>query len=274
MSSDSFEVIRIESLDEFKDIVDSKAYRKWIYRGQSDHSWLLESSFLRSIGDASKVRKAAGEFSTVRKPRNYEEVMIERFKSGAHLFLDHLPKNHDVLSWLAVMQHHGAPTRLLDFSFSPYIALYFALESGCEDAAIYCVDHASMKRVDDQMFGENRSEMYEKVMYGEDHNHDMCLFAFEPEFANQRLLAQQGLFVIPNHLAHSHEVILREYNMSKRSVHKLVIPKELRFEGLRMLHQMNITSSTIYPGLDGFCKNLHKLPVFPYRYQTRVGKES
>ncbi|MDK9763256.1 FRG domain-containing protein [Vibrio sp. D420a] len=274
MSSPKIKEINVDTWDEFKSHVEGKHYRKWIYRGQSDSSWSLESSLYRSINDAKATRRLGGKASKSMNERRHEEIMLERFKSCAHLYLSHLPKNHDDLSWLSLMQHHGAPTRLLDFSFSPYIALYFALESGSEDAAIYCLNHHSLKVIDDQHFGESRKDIYSQLMHGEENSSEICLFAFEPEFSNQRLIAQQGLFVATNYVTYSHEEALREYNMGDRDAYKLIIGSQLRYEGLRMLHQMNITSGTIYPGLDGFCKSLHKLPVFDSRHQRRVGDET
>ncbi|ELA9392527.1 FRG domain-containing protein [Vibrio parahaemolyticus] len=274
MSSKEIKEIHINTWNEFRTHVDGKHYRKWIYRGQSDSSWQLESSLYRSINDTKVTRNLGGKPSKSMNERRHEEIMLERFKSCAHLYLSHLPKNHDDLSWLSLMQHHGAPTRLLDFSFSPYIALYFALESGSSDAAIYCLNHNSLKLIDDQHFGEGRKEVYSQLMHGEENLDEVFLFAFEPEFSNQRLIAQQGLFVATNYVTFSHEDALTEYEMGDRDAYKLIISDKLRYEGLRMLHQMNITSGTIYPGLDGFCKSLHKLPVFDSRHQVRVGNET
>ncbi len=273
MRSRRIREIRIESWDEFRTKIQRKHYRKWIYRGQSNAEWELQSSLYRSISQAKSVRDMADMPVSSINHRVNEENMLERFKSCAHLHLSHLPRSRDALSWLALMQHHGAPTRLLDFSFSPYIALYFALESGNDDSAIYMLNHDAIKRVDDKHFGDTRKEVYKRVMYGEDYDDEICLFAFEPEFANQRLIAQQGLFVATNHVDYSHETALEEYNLRAIDACKIIIPKELRYEGIRMLHQMNISSATIYPGLDGFCRSLYQLPVFDSRLQRRVGNE-
>jgi hypothetical protein len=65
--------------------------------------------------------------------------MLEQFKSNAHLYLTTLPRTFKNLEWLSLMQHYGTPTRMLDFTFSPYVAAYFAFECGHNDCCIYAL---------------------------------------------------------------------------------------------------------------------------------------
>lgn len=261
----------IRSWAKFDELVKSKHYRKWIFRGQTNAEWELESSLARAFKDAQTIHKSGKGDEKNLNRREHEKVMIDRFKCNAHLFLNHLPAPGDDLSWLSIMQHHGAPTRLLDFTFSPYIALYFALENGTGDAAVYVLNHHALKDEDDEYFGERLLEIHSNVLDGEEKSEDMCLFAFEPIFSNHRLLSQQGLFVATNTLKHNHEKILTEYKVTDGDFTKLIIPARLRLSGLRMLNQMNITAANIYPGLDGFCKSMTRQPVFGLQWQKRVG---
>ena len=70
------------------------------------------------------------------------DSIIRRFKRQYHLYSSASPDFDDHVEWLAIMQHHGAPTRLLDITYSPYVALYFALEGyvAGEEAAVWCID--------------------------------------------------------------------------------------------------------------------------------------
>jgi len=253
--------------------VGRKHFRKWIFRGQSDSAWPLESSLHRAFEEAQAIHKLkSGREKTLNRVE-HEKVMIDRFKCNAHLYLDHLPQPEDLLSWLSLMQHHGAPTRLLDFSFSPFVALFFALESGEDDAALYCINHDAIRSDDDEYFGKNRLEVYSRILEPLSVQDDSCLFAFEPTFSNQRLLSQQGLFVATNTLEISHGKILRDYEVQKDDVIKIIIPAKQRCEGLRKLNKMNINSCNIYPGLDGFCRSMRRQPVFGLEWQKRVGNE-
>lgn len=228
-------IVTICDWSEFDAAVGRKHYRKWIYRGQSDFDWELESSLNRSFNEAQYIHESGKSRSKTLNRLEHERVMIDKFKCHAHLYLSHLPKETDTLSWLSLMQHHGAPTRLLDFTFSPYIALFFALETGKGDMAVYCINHHSMKNDDDEYFGKNRLEVYSRILEGEQHSDDLCLFAFEPTFSNQRLLSQQGLFVATNTLVCTHGQILNDYKVEDGDVLKFRIPSSLRYSGLKNL---------------------------------------
>ncbi|MFP9135536.1 FRG domain-containing protein [Shewanella algae] len=243
-----------------------------MFRGQSNFDWKLESSLARAFDEAQQIHLATDGRKKRLNMIEHEKVMIDRFMCNAHLYLQHLPSKRDKLSWLSLMQHHGAPTRLLDFTFSAYISLYFALEFGEGDAAVYCINHHLLKKEDDEYFGTDRELIHSRILDGQEMGDEMCLYAFEPDFSNQRLLSQQGLFVATNTLEHTHEKILKEYSESDDGLIKIRIPARLRYSGIRRLNQMNINAANIYPGLDGFCKSMRRQPTFGLEWQKRVGK--
>ncbi len=260
----------LKSWEEFDRIVKKRNYRQWIYRGHQDSSWELKSSLHRAFKDAIDIIKNGDRTKTLVRSK-HENVMVDRFKSNAHLFLSHLPPVEDKLSWLTLMQHYGAPTRLLDFSFSPYIAAFFALEASTDDAAIYCVNHNVFRRVDKGLFGRELEGVYNEILSPEEQDRAAVLYAFEPRFSNQRLMAQQGVFLTPNTLKWSHEEILNDYDLGSTDIYRWIIPKKLRYEGVRLLRQKNIVSSVMYPGIEGFCKSFQHQPILDARLQQIVG---
>lgn len=271
------QTITLKSWLDFDKKISRKNYRKWIYRGQSDASWELESSLHRAFQEAQSIHELGRGKPKELNRYEHEKVMIDRFKCNAHLYLNHLPKEDDNLSWLSLMQHYGAPTRLLDFTFSPYVALFFALEFGNGDAVVYCINHQAIKNDDDEYFGKDRLEAYKSILKFKENttishtSYDPFLFAFEPTFSNQRLLSQQGILVATNVLSKTHEKILNYYEIQDENILKLIIPSKLRYSGLRKLNQMNISSANIYPGLEGFCKSMRRQPVFGLEWQRRIG---
>jgi hypothetical protein len=111
------EKVRAFSMPEVRCAFDRLQATHWVFRGHADSRWSLSSS----------LERAAPEFRL--DICGAENFLLSRFKSRAHLLMSNFPADDDDLEWLALMQHHGCPTRLLDVTASPYIALYFALEN-------------------------------------------------------------------------------------------------------------------------------------------------
>lgn len=260
----------ITSWSQFDAIVKKSTYRKMVYRGHSDANWKLESSLHRAYQNVQEIIQLGRGTGKRLDPYIHEEIMMDRFKSNAHLFLTHLPQESDDFSWLALMQHYGAPTRLLDFTFSPYIAAFFCLETGNGDAAIYSLQHGSLKVADKELFEQDLAEIYQDIMKTKSDGSDALIYSFEPKFSNQRLMMQQGVFLVPNCLEISHEELLENYSLTDQEIVKYIIPAKLRMTGIKHLHKMNITANIIYPGLEGFCKSMTFQPIFNRNYQKRI----
>jgi hypothetical protein len=66
--------------------------------------------------------------------RTIEARIIREFRRAYHQFSARVPDRESTVEWLSLMQHHGAPTRLLDFTYSVYVAAYFAVEDADSDS--------------------------------------------------------------------------------------------------------------------------------------------
>ncbi len=72
-----------------------------------------------------------------------ETELIRKFQRKAALYLEREPDKDDILEWLAIMRHHGAPTRLQDWGYSFYVAVYFALNAN-EKGIVWALDTSKM----------------------------------------------------------------------------------------------------------------------------------
>ena len=113
-----FSESEVTSLDDLVLMLSRPHLAGQFFRGQSNESWQLLPSLDRLL------LKAIGPDATYEA---FESSTIGLFKRHASTVLSSLPDDDDFLSWLTLMQHFGAPTRLLDWTESPFVALYFAV---------------------------------------------------------------------------------------------------------------------------------------------------
>lgn len=262
----------ISNFDEFFEWLQSDL--PGIFRGHSDASWDLQSSIERY-------------FSTISKESDYwitdEYYSIREFQRKAPLYTNHFPNLDDWISWIAMIQHHGGKTRLIDFTYSRYIAAYFAAIDAVSNFAIWdisdiwirdlatngingdinCLREDGLKLQHDSansflslIFKEHRggNSTFNKIKHG--------IFMLEPTWATQRQSIQQGLFLMPKNI---HNGFLQNLNggLDKTEdtnigchIKKYVISYKLRDFILLTLKKMNLTAESLYGGLDGLARSL------------------
>jgi len=186
-----------------------------------------------------------------------------------------VPDKNDMLEWLSLMRHYGAPTRLLDFTHSPYIACFFALENSDLNAnsAIWAINTEWLVDISFPYIKEkfpNQDNVIKDNLREADFiskNFDIIfmknttpfVLPIEPLRANARLLIQQGLFLCPGAVNKGFEKNLLFDGDQKRmqdNVHKIIIENPIREEALSELDLMNINRATLYPDLQGFATSL------------------
>jgi hypothetical protein len=141
----------------------------------------------------------------------HEKPLLREFQKQAQQYLSHLPGDDEMIDWLALMQHYGAPTRLLDWSRSPYVALYFAVERSVpkKTAAVWAIDcdwalKESATSCDQFESNLSRGELLAKMSRFVNQRlaseGDSCgpygiVFPVDPHYVNERMAAQQGLLL-------------------------------------------------------------------------------
>jgi hypothetical protein len=134
-----------------------------IFRGQKQHDWsLLTSLERRLLEHAGKedervlqiMQGMASDSAIEREIRNVEDALLQRFREQATRFsIPNLPEAWDILGWWEVMQHHRAHARLMDWTTSPFIAAWFAID-GHKDANGNMAVWAYDRSIADLFFGE------------------------------------------------------------------------------------------------------------------------
>ncbi len=256
----------------------------YVFRGQSDSKWQLATSLQRSLSIYQPI---------VPMPENKEHWTLHEFRSKSHLYVSHKPEEDDNIEWLALMQHHGCPTRLLDFTESPYIAAYFAIVESTSDAAIWALNRIQLRdrvhgefkfpySIHDRLKDETNIEHLKlaNTFIGKDawKIKKSFLIPLIPKKLSDRISRQQGLFIFPTNASESFmrnlavaysvesendflklsykDVSEMEFKETKPQVIKLVLPKNVHRDALKDLMQMNITAETLFGGLDGLAKSL------------------
>ena len=218
-------------------------YRMW-FRGQSDYSWGLVPSVQRKDG--------MGE--------HYEQYITTNFMIHTMRLNPSVPQRYDRASWLTLMQHYGLPTRLLDWSESPLVALYFALSSD-EDA-----------KADAAVWVLNPMKLNKKVGYGEyvpPINYDSLSSDLEGAFSNHdndnnesqnriiachgvgsdlRMYVQQSDFTIHSTSEHLDKILMADESCDY--FYKIRIPQQIRKQLLVQLDAMGFHESSIYPDME------------------------
>ena len=209
------------------------------YRGHADKAWELIPSLARQ-----------------ERGLQAEQTLIKRFKQSAASFTVDRPETE--WDWLFLMQHYGAPTRLLDWSESPLVGLYFAVaaeEHSEADACLWCLEPIKLNEL------ANISPTYESDIPCFDIDDVLELYLPDAVIREQtsrlkpaagialrrfaRLTAQLGVFTITHRDQHAIESV-----GSGEHIHKLVIPKERKASILAELEHLRVSKLTLFPELE------------------------
>ena len=176
-----------------------------------------------------------------------ERRMFEEFRRQSIPFLDYEPSTE--WDWLALMQHHGLPTRLLDWTLNPLAALWFAVSKPAEDSSRGVV-WAFVPSRDDIITPTQGSSPFEGGR----------TLVFQPSHVTRRIVAQSGCFTVHKYIHAKKHFIRLELNKNYSSLlTKYVIPASC-FADLRFcLSNFGVNAVSLFPDLDGLSKRLRWL---------------
>lgn len=228
---------KIKSTKDLLDIINDEFKRtKYLYRGQHFDKPLLPK-FARQAKSQS-----------ITNPVNIEERMLDSFKKQS------IPHIHDLRpandwDWLALAQHHGLPTRLLDWSANAFVALWFSIHGRSlqikSDSILWVLkiedsDYAPTDR-DIDVFSIKRT------------------FIFQPSHLTERIVAQAGWFTVHRYKESKAPYVSLETNKTyKNRLRKYLIPNNFTATILLELKAMGITERSLFPGLESLSKDIER----------------
>jgi hypothetical protein len=214
---------KVTSLGAYMDCIQSNFAYGYLYRGLSN---VIDHELVPTVG---RYLADFHKFGKTKRDLLFEESQAFRvFYKEAKGNIDHEPSSY--WEWLAIAQHHGLPTRLLDWSYSAAVALFFAVESnGLNDAVIYVLDRTV------KFLSVNQEKEIDPLGCKD-------LIAYLPRHITPRIRAQNGLFTVhPDPTEPLREGI----------VARLIIPREFCFSIHHGLNLMGINRKALFPDVDG-----------------------
>ncbi|MCR5402233.1 MAG: FRG domain-containing protein [Butyrivibrio sp.] len=253
--------INIENMEHLYELFNEQEYRNdlkrnrnlFVYRGQPDASFALTTSLERNCKDKKKI---------------LEPCMLRNFTKYAVLEEPSIEKS--VWRQMIFGQHHGLPTRLLDWSFSPLIALHFSVtesdmaEMEKRDCVVWRTDIHELHDLLPEKYQEI-AKKYNTTVFSVDMLSEVCdslemydrdmgnsaILMIEPPSVDVRIVNQYSFFsVVPNEMTDIEGFLDGHTNNTVR----YVISKEIRWQIRDMLDHQNISERIVYPGLDGLSK--------------------
>ena len=238
-------------------------------------SWQASLGRFRSKYAFRGMQDAAADLSTSlsRLGGNYarqEGHLLRNFRKYAHR--DAVPGD-SVWNWLSLAQHHGLPTRLLDWSFSPFVALHFAtqnIEHFHLDGVVWCVDHAAahgkLPARLRKLLRDEQADVFTAEMLAREAGTLPALDALagrgkpfvaflEPPSLDDRIVNQFALFSLMSSPTAQMDAWIAAHGSL---AHKVVIPARLKWEVRDKLDQANINERVLFPGLDGLSRVLKR----------------
>ncbi len=213
--------------------------KKHIFRGQ-EKPWRLRTSYHRK-GRSDLFRYTKEDILLLHRH------LTARTK---HVFNLEIPDQNG--SFYNLIQHHGYPTPLLDWTYSPYVAAFFAYSAlSNKEAGAATEDHKVRIHVFDQELWKDTFPQYAKVLLAKLH-FSVCEFI---AIENERMIPQQAASTITNVDDVEEFIAVYESNATK-FLWAIDLPVRERSHVMRELSHMGITAGSLFPGLDGACKEL------------------
>jgi len=228
--------------------------RRYVFRGHASALWPhLVPSIHRALGpDKSLTQRVRIEAAGIRTFRRHARSMLQASE------LAYFDK---ILDGLTLMQHYGAPTRLLDWTLSPWVACYFASDSGHdEDGVIWAFNHDKLNTKNHEQSESREFKRFRKLedsstveawaaAAAEQAGSYISIFRYQ--YANPQMGAQQSLFTVTGELGENHDEALAKSLPGAEDTLRVMVPRSCKKDLRRRLLQMNVCALSLFPSING-----------------------
>jgi len=225
---------------------------RFAFRGLSDSDYRLDTTLMRLGGHYVEL----------------ERHLLRNFKKYAHR---NIVEGDSVWNWLSVAQHYGLPTRLLDWTYSPFVAMHFAtsnIDKFDTDGVIWAVNYVKAHELLPPVFKEKLEAEGANVMtvgmLSETVNSlpeldalasDKLTIFFEPPSIDDRIVNQHAFCSVMSDPSMALDEWLDDHPGISR---KIIIPASIKWEIRDKLDQANVNERVLFPGLDGLSRWLKR----------------
>jgi hypothetical protein len=261
--------VRVESWTQLQDELFKDSWNQSIGRFRSRYAFRGLSCKDYSL--VTTLQRLHGHFSTL------ENHLLRNFRKYAHA---KMMEQESIWYWLSLAQHYGLPTRLMDWTYSPFTAAHFAtanIDHYDKDGIIWAVNYVKAHELlphtlRDQLHMEGANVFTVEMLADALPNlkdfdllteSDIMLF-FEPPSLDERIINQFAFFSVMSSASSRMELWLQKHPEVWRQI---IIPSHLKWEIRDKLDQANVTERVLFPGLDGLSRWLkrHYSPRLPYQ---------
>lgn len=233
--------ITIESFDSYLKLINDnfknlpvQLDKNILFRGQSESSYNLLPGIARPSCFRQNILKS-------------EIDILTEFKRRSIPFLPKTFNTNSNWEWLALAQHFKLPTRLLDWTENPLVALYFAIEKPKKNNLnrvvwVFCTNEEDFADSNNSLinpFNLKNTQVY------------------VPNHMTERIASQSGWFTIHKYIEEDDRFVsLNTNTLYRKRIFKIIIPNKLREDILIKLDRLGVNAFSIYPDLDGLSEFL------------------
>lgn len=233
--------VKIESLSHYMELC--QKYDNQLFRGESN----VERQLIPTLFRYNFSFRDKGKFY---RWMVTEKELLLRFKRKGAAYLN--DTENDILELIAQARHYGLPTRFLDWSSNPLVALYFAVLDNTVDGIVYSLFGQATITKKLSKLSDLRSWLDDRVSHS--------ILVYYPKHSNKRIVAQNGCFTVHQVPMLDVQVnSIKDLNFYKEGgqyLFKYTIPLKLKFRLRKKLDRLGINHYSLFPDADGLANHL------------------